>query len=119
MSSIDAADFVALLTQNQTRLFSYVLSLVGNPTQAEDVVQEANAVLWEKRAQFTPGTHFQAGMFKIAYLQVMAYRQRRSREKMLFDSEALSELAKESGSSTERIDEKQQALWQCMEKLST
>ena len=41
-------EFVQLLTSNQSRLYAYVLSLLGDRTQAEDVMQETNAVLWRK-----------------------------------------------------------------------
>ena len=33
-------EFVQLLTSHQSRLYAYVLSLLGNRTQAEDVMQE-------------------------------------------------------------------------------
>lgn len=35
-----------LMTEYQGRLYAYVLSLPGDPDQANDVLQEANLVLW-------------------------------------------------------------------------
>ena len=59
-------EFIALLTSNQSRLYAYVLSLVGDRQQAQDVMQETNIVLWRKASQFTLGTNFGAWMLKVA-----------------------------------------------------
>ena len=59
--------FVTLLTSHQGRLFAYVLSLVGDADQARDVMQETNAVLWQKSADFEIGTNFSAWMIKTAF----------------------------------------------------
>lgn len=64
--------FATLLTSHQGRLFAYVLSLVGDADQACDVMQETNAVLWQKSAEFEIGTSFAAWMMKTAFYQVMA-----------------------------------------------
>ena len=50
-------EFVQLLTTHQSRMFAYILSLLGNRTQAEDVMQETNAVLWRKAHEFKLGTN--------------------------------------------------------------
>ena len=68
-------EFIALLTSNQSRLFAYVLSLVGDRQQAQDVMQETNIVLWRKASQFKLGTNFGAWMLKVAYYQVMEQQQ--------------------------------------------
>jgi len=118
MSQDCSAEFVQLLTLNQSRLYAYVLSLVGNATRADDVMQETNVVLWQKAAEFTPGTHFTAWMFRVAYLQVMASRQRANREKILFDSELIPELAQEAAAHFDDVESRQRTLQACLEKLS-
>src|ERR1700675_2222510 len=76
-------DFVELMTQHQGRLYGYVLSLSGDPDAANDVLQEANIVLWKQSSQFKPGSNFKAWAFRIAHFQFMAYRQKRLRDKVL------------------------------------
>ncbi|HYG76690.1 MAG TPA: sigma-70 family RNA polymerase sigma factor [Planctomycetota bacterium] len=114
----NSAAFVQLLTLNQSRLYAYILSLVGNASHADDVLQETNVVLWQKASEFTLGTNFTAWMFKIAYMQVMAYRQRLTREKILFDSDMVPELAQEVGERLSDLDSRQRSLQACLEKLS-
>ena len=79
---MDSSDFVELLTSHQARLYGYILSLVFSPTDADDVLQETNRVLWQKSTSFERGTNFAAWVFRIAFYQVQAYRRRRQREKL-------------------------------------
>lgn len=116
--SENSAEFVQLLTLNQSRLYAYILSLMGKPSHAEDVLQETNVVLWQKAAEFTPGTNFTAWMFKIAYMQVLAYRQKSNREKILFNSEMVPELAHEAAERLGDLETRQRTLQSCLEKLS-
>jgi len=118
MGMSDAGEFVHLLTKNQSRLYAYIFSLMGNSSQADDILQESNTVLWKKREQFKPGTDFAAWMLKIAYLQVMVWRQKRVREKLIFDSPLIQELSQVAEERLEQSDERRASLRQCLEKLS-
>ena len=48
--AVDA--FVRLLGQNQRRLFLYIMSMVPNWNDAEEIIQETNLVLWREFARF-------------------------------------------------------------------
>ncbi len=111
-------DFVQLLTSHQSRLYGYVLSLLGDPSQTEDVVQETNAVLWRKAHEFQPGTNFGAWMLKVAYFQVMAHRRRLTRDRLIFDDEFLLDIAEEAERHCKWQGEKQRRLGDCIEKLT-
>jgi len=50
-----SAEFVAQITRYQRQLHSFILSMVWNPAEADDVLQETNLVLWEKAAEFDAG----------------------------------------------------------------
>ena len=111
-------EFIALLTSNQSRLFAYVLSLVGDRQQAQDVMQETNIVLWRKASQFKLGTNFGAWMLKVAYYQVMEHRRKMNRQAIFIaDDDFLSELAEEAVESCEVMEQQQAALQTCLQKL--
>lgn len=111
-------EFIALLTGNQSRLFAYVLSLVGDRQQAQDVMQETNIVLWRKASQFKLGTNFGAWMLKVAYYQVMEHRRKRNKLAMFVaDDDFLTTLAEEAEESCEMLEQQQAALSNCLEKL--
>jgi RNA polymerase sigma-70 factor (ECF subfamily) len=110
-------DFVDLMTQHQGRLYGYVLSLSANPDAANDVLQEANIVLWKQWRQFKPGSNFKAWSFRIAHFQFMAYRQRQLRDKTLFSDDLLSTLTTEAREVDERHEERAAALERCLERM--
>jgi RNA polymerase sigma-70 factor (ECF subfamily) len=110
-------DFVDLMTQHQGRLYGYVLSLSGDPDAANDVLQEANIVLWKQSSQFEPGSNFKAWAFRIAHFQYMAYRQKRLRDKVLFSDDLLSLLTTEAKEIDERHELRATALSKCLELM--
>ena len=92
-----APEFVTLLTNSQSRLYAYILSLTGDREQAQEVLQETNLVLWEKVATFEIGSNFIAWSFRTAYYQVLAQRKRISRNRIVFDDELIGGLAEDFG----------------------
>src|SRR5262249_60170832 len=75
-------EFVRLLGQNQRRLFLYVMNLVPNWTDAEEIIQETNLVLWREFGRFQLGTNFTAWACKVALHQVLAWRKRQRRDRL-------------------------------------
>ncbi|MEM0970766.1 MAG: sigma-70 family RNA polymerase sigma factor [Verrucomicrobiota bacterium] len=111
-------EFIQLLTNHQSRLFAYALSLTGNRQQAQEVMQETNLVMWRKADQFELGTNFGAWMLKIAYFQVLAHRRKWNKEAIFIaDEEFLSRLAEEAEDSSARVEKQQEALQDCLERL--
>ena len=111
------SDFVDLMTQHQGRLYGYVLTLSADPDAANDVLQEANIVLWKQWRQFKPGSNFTAWAFRIAHFQFMAYRQRQLRDKTLFSDDLLATLASEARVVDDRHEERAAALERCLERM--
>ncbi|HEX6961894.1 MAG TPA: sigma factor, partial [Lacipirellula sp.] len=109
-SSSETDDLVTLMTKFQGRLYVYILSLIGDPNAANDVLQETNIVLWKESAQFIPGTNFKAWSFRIAHFQCMAYRQRRLRDKVLFNDQVIAALAFEAKEIDDAYDDRALAL---------
>jgi RNA polymerase sigma-70 factor (ECF subfamily) len=109
-------DFVQLMIGCQSRLYAFIMSLVCDPDQAADVLQQTNLVMWEKSDQFTPGTNFSAWAYQIARYQVMAQRQKRRRDRLVFDDETIAAVADVF---TERADEDDRltALAHCLNQL--
>jgi RNA polymerase sigma-70 factor (ECF subfamily) len=113
----NAEEFVQLMTEHQGRLYAYVLSLLGDPDQANDVLQEANLVLWRNAAEFQMGSNFRAWAFRIAHFQVMAHRQRQLRDRLVFDDEMLAVLDPAAKAVDEAYEERQEWLTACLQKL--
>ena len=52
--------FIGHVMEHQRELYAFILSMLPNLTEADDVLQETNMVLWRKREEFEPGTNFGA-----------------------------------------------------------
>ena len=116
-SSQNTEAFVQLMTAHQGRLYGYILSLLGDVDQANDVLQESNVVLWRNAAEFRPGSNFRAWAFRIAHFQVMAHRQRQLRDRVVFDDEILAILDPAAREEDEAFEAREQVLSGCLEKL--
>jgi RNA polymerase sigma-70 factor (ECF subfamily) len=116
-SSPETEDLVTLMTRFQGRLYVYILSLIGDPNAANDVLQETNIVLWKESSQFIPGTNFKAWAFRIAHFQCMAYRQRKLRDKVLFSDQVIAALAIEAKELDETYEERASALGRCLDQI--
>jgi len=110
--------FAQLLATCQRRVFLYALGLVHNAADAEEILQETNLVLWRKFDQYQPGTNFAAWACRIAYYEVLKFREQRAREERVFSNEFVEALAVESESAMDLLDARRDALVRCLGKLS-
>lgn len=109
--------FVRLLGQNQRRLYLYVMSLVPDRTEAEDILQETNLVLWREFQRFEEGTNFTAWACRVAFNQVLSWRKRRQRDRLEFSEAFLAAVAEELSDEAERLEERSRLLGRCLERL--
>jgi len=110
--------FAQLLATCQRPVFLYALSLVHNATDAEEVLQETNLVLWRKFDQYRPGSDFARWACRIAHFEVLKFRDRKPRAERLFSNEFIETLAAEAEGLVEQCDARRQALGHCMKKLN-
>lgn len=119
MASQDKVElFVELVTRYQQRVFMFILSMLPNRADAEEVLQETNLVLWRKFDEFQLGSDFRAWAFQIAYYEVQSFRHRQNRERALFSAEFLRRVATTATEMPDDSDARQRALAVCMAKLS-
>ncbi len=117
MSQNLSEEFVQLFTSYQRRLYLYILGQVGNPNDAEEILQETNVILWKKFDRFEPGTNFYAWAAQIASYEVLKHRDRRRRDKLYFSDEFVQYVAEESRNMSDELEARHQALMECLQKL--
>lgn len=117
-SEIDREEFARLFARNARRIYGFIMTLVFNHHDAEEVFQNTNVVLWNKFADFQPGSNFFAWASRIAYYEVLSLmkQQRRSRT---FSDEALELLANEAIAISDQSVERYEALEECLGRLNT
>jgi RNA polymerase sigma-70 factor (ECF subfamily) len=115
--SADAAEFMRQLTGCQSQLYAYICSLTGNSLAAQNVLQETNLVLWDKLGDYDPTRPFLPWAYTFAYMQVLAWRKKRRRDRLVFDEDLLGRIsdsfARREGAGDRRLD----ALENCMHGL--
>lgn len=117
LNSPPADEFVQLFTQHQRRLYLFTLSQIPNPTEAEEVLQNTNLVIWSKYQQFRLGTNFFAWACQIARYEVLKYRERHYREKVSFSDDFVQWVADEAEPQSESLEIQRNALNKCLNKL--
>jgi RNA polymerase sigma-70 factor (ECF subfamily) len=112
-------EFVFQLTSWQSRLYGYLVTLLGSVHDAHDVLQETNLVLWRKCGEFRAGSDFGAWARRCAYFQARAFLRDRKRDRHVFDEELLGMLAEEGGGAEDLADpaERELALRDCLSRL--
>ncbi|MHB1036420.1 MAG: sigma-70 family RNA polymerase sigma factor [Pirellulales bacterium] len=110
--------FIAFLTSNEQHLKRYILSLVPNLADAEQIAQETSIRLWEQFDEYDPAVAgFIVWARSIAYFQVLTFRKKAGRERLIFDSELVDALADRAAVRFPRLADRQQALLDCLNKL--
>ncbi|TWT84392.1 RNA polymerase sigma factor [Planctomycetes bacterium CA13] len=116
--STKQADFVRLFSANQRRIQTFILTLLPDRDQAQDVMQNTSVVLWQKFDTFELGTDFTAWAFRIARLEVLSQIRRQGKGRLVFDESMCNDLADELTERDAVSDSRLRALEGCVKKLS-
>jgi len=111
-------EFVAQLTASQSALYAFIVSLLGGVNDANDVLQETNMKLCRKCAEYDPDQPFLRWAYAFARFEVMAWRKRQQRSRLVLDDELLLTVAAELEESAEEADQRLKILEDCMERLN-
>jgi RNA polymerase sigma-70 factor, ECF subfamily len=109
--------FVSLLTANYYRIHSFILTMVPNKADAEDILQNTLIYMWEHFEDYSPGTRFLSWAITIAKFQVLTYRKTQTRSKIHLSEISLDLIAVENLRLSTQIDEQYEALQKCIKKL--
>ena len=77
------SQFVQLWTRHQAEVERYVFMMVPRAADAAEVLQEVSVQLWEKWDNYDTSRPFVPWAIRFAYLEVLKWRQRQAREKLI------------------------------------
>ncbi len=110
--------FVSLLTANYYMIHGFILTMVPNRADAEDILQNTIMYMWEHFGDFSPGTKFLSWAVTIAKFHVLTYRKTMTRSKIHLSETALDLIAEENVKLSTHVDERHEALQKCLKKLT-
>ena len=108
-----------LLNEAHGLLLRYVMSLLGNRHDAEDVLQRASLVMWRRFGSFERGTDFIAWATTVAFYEVRNFQRVTGRCRLVFDDELMETLAAERVQHVRQWCARTEALEHCVEKLDS
>ena len=110
-------EFLLLLTSHQSSLYAAITALLGGVQGVQDVLQETNVVLLEKAAEYDTTRPFVPWALAFARFQVLAWRKRQSRDRLVLDDELFNALADRMTAETASPSRRLDALEKCLNKL--
>lgn len=99
-ASLDKAEFEALYRQSRSALWCIAAAALDR-TQAEDIVQDAALIAYERRDSFTPGTNFLAWTARIVRNVALNARRRKREQSLSMIDAAENTSACRNGSSSD------------------
>lgn len=112
------AQFVRLWTRHQAEVERYIYSMVPRAADAAEVLQDVSVRLWEKWDQYDQDRPFVPWAIRFAYLEVLKWRQKLAREKLLFSDSLLEQLNTRYDEESALMEARRKALDGCLTGLT-
>lgn len=111
--------FLALFLQNQRRLYAYVLTLLPSRADADDVLQDASLVMWDKFDPDNPPADFLAWARRVAHHKVLDFYKKAGRAEARLSRVFVERMAEAAAGPSDDPagDARRDALAGCVEKL--
>jgi RNA polymerase sigma-70 factor (ECF subfamily) len=110
-------EFVTLLVASHDKLLGYLMSLLASWHDAQDVLQSASLVMWQKFATFESGSDFVAWASTICFYEAKNFQRLTARSPLVFDDDLLEIMATERVTDLGLQESRAAALQQCLKQL--
>ncbi|MBW1933643.1 MAG: sigma-70 family RNA polymerase sigma factor [Deltaproteobacteria bacterium] len=115
---LKSALFFRLYNATQQRIFAYLLMMVHNHTDAEDLLQETASILWERFEQFDKSKSFAAWSVGIARNKALDFLKSKRCSRASFNDSFYNDISKIEELQSANADQRLEALRGCIKKLS-
>ena len=111
------AQFADLFVRNQNRVYRYIVSLIPDRVQAEDLFQQTSLTLWETWERYDPELDFVRWACGIAHNHVRNHFRKRPGPLALSD-DVLDRLGKRRLEQDGVLEDRRRLLASCLEELT-
>ncbi|MFD0895736.1 sigma-70 family RNA polymerase sigma factor [Luteolibacter ambystomatis] len=116
-------EFLSRMVPHQPAIRNFILSIHPQPADLDELMQDVALSLWEKFETYDREREFLPWANSLAYFEVLRFRKKRSRDRLVFSglvfSEELVALLAEEASSRSLAEPARVALDECLGKLDT
>jgi RNA polymerase sigma-70 factor, ECF subfamily len=109
--------FISRLLRYQDDVYAYVLSLLPQRADAEDVAQQTALILWRKREQYDASRDFLPWAFGVARFEVRRRLRQRQSKQVGFSLDMIEELAAAPEHIEVEMGDQRLALESCLGEL--
>jgi len=110
--------FLKEFSQDRSKLFRYIFSLLPNHADAEDVFQRCSLVLWQKFSEFDSERSFFAWACGIAFNEVRYFMRTNRSRRLMFDTELIAEISKVRRTHDDDAEDVLAHIADCLKRLS-
>lgn len=111
------SDFIRKLMQSQNQIYSYILALAPNWSDADDILQDTCEIIWRKYGKDTHVQNFTALGIGIARNLIYAYYRKKKRKEWILEESILEEVAGYAEDLSKDSDRRIHLLRKCLSKL--
>lgn len=110
--------FAERLVRDQHRVYSYLVTLVSNRADAEELFQQTSLTLWENWERYDPALDFFPWACGFAHNHVRNFLRKRQSSQVLLDADVVGLLAERAEARTTGEDDRLAALRNCLASLT-
>ncbi len=111
--------FLRLLMGNQDKIYAFILSMIHNSNDADDVMQDTITFMWRNFNDYTPGSSFIAWGISVARNLVLKYFEKSRHSKLSFSPDIGRKIELLTTQKLESHENRYDALQNCLKKIST
>jgi len=112
-----AERFFSLFMSSQNQIYTYILMVIHNINDADDLMQETATVLWEKFHEFEEDRNFTAWGIGIAHNKILTYLRDHRKTRAKFNDDISTKIIEHAQSVVDEKKERVEAIIKCVGKL--
>ena len=111
--------FLRLFAKHEERIRRYILALVPQRSEADDIFQETTVALWKKFGEYDSSQPFANWACRFAHFQILSHRKREAvrRKHLQFSDAAFDAISAQPQPTDEEIATWRASLSHCVEEL--
>jgi RNA polymerase sigma-70 factor (ECF subfamily) len=110
-------DFAQLLVRHDRALLRYIQTFIPRRDDAEEVLQRAATVLWEKFGDYDPQREFLPWALRVTYFEILNFRKEIARSRLVFREDVLEAIAETREQQESALEDQHVALVECLKRV--
>ncbi len=111
------SEFMHLYLAHERKIRGYVLCLVSNWADADDILQDVATVMWKKYTTCESSQHFLNWALRIAHFEVLNYLKKKKTRLPAYSLPVLEALEAKAARALQKEDRRSEALQACITRL--